>query len=566
MATQIEKNTEKLIQRKLDILFAKQQQLNNNAGGQQQQQQYAMGGPIGNIFNASINAIPKIKGKRDKYYKENLGNQQANVDMMNAYHTMDYSKEPLWFPIVGHTPGGWKKTAENNKQVQTGFEQQFIDTYGRKPTGKDMFMMNQRATELLPKQAQGGYLPQYHDGGGVPHSHNTSISGDYGYGFDPWRQTGYNASLSPIGLDPRNTRGFVEHWGQPYSGPVNTRIKSPTMEVIHNPGETGIVGNRTTSQPIQQQQIGLTNRPYQSEPLPQQLPYPVDGSVIKGGAMVGSKQLPQPWEMVDMQSLAYQAPDDGKGYFKEEGQAPWAKDVIKATEYPTLDFSKNSFGIKGSGNASLPDGSGGPGPNWGKVGTMAGQIAPMIYNMAMGLKKPDKVRPNYNPYEGQIRSLMANRRFNIDPLLTANRTANAVANRNVRNTGNSRGEMMGNYGANQNYRMQADADAWAQKNNMDNRYMGQQAEMDAQLGWQRAGMDWNTQMENAGNKAATQQFMSQGFNELGKFAQTQQLMNNQMKNSQYLGGIYQDIHGGLGNFLLESQKAANAFKMKNNGQ
>jgi hypothetical protein len=176
--------------------------------------------------------------------------------------------------------------------------------------------------------------------------------------------------------------------------------------------------------------------------------------------------------------------------------------------------------------------------------------------MIKGLQRPDKVKPNYNPYESQIRSTMANRRFNIDPLLNANRVGQAVNNRQIRDVAGSRGELMSNLGASQNARMAGDAAAWAQKNNMDNQYLGQQAEMDAQLGSQRAGMDWNVQMGNAGNKAATQQFMSQGFNDLGRFAQTQQLMENQRLNSSDLANVYQSVYGGYSQFLPELERMA----------
>lgn len=184
----------------------------------------------------------------------------------------------------------------------------------------------------------------------------------------------------------------------------------------------------------------------------------------------------------------------------------------------------------------------------------AAQIAPMVYNMFKGMQKPEKTKPNYNPYEGQARSLMANRRFNIDPMLNSNLNAQAVTNRNIRNVANSRGEMMGNFGASQNYRMAGDSAAWAQKNNMDNQYRGEQAQMDAQLGSQRAAMDWNTQTANSQNKAATNSFLGQGFNDLGKFAQTQQLMGNQQKNSQDQMRIFQDTFGGIAGFMPEIQK------------
>jgi len=200
--------------------------------------------------------------------------------------------------------------------------------------------------------------------------------------------------------------------------------------------------------------------------------------------------------------------------------------------------------------------------NWGKVGAFAGQMAPMLYNMAKGLQKPDKVRPNYNPYESQIRSLMANRRYNIEPQLNANMTAQAVSNRNITNVGNSRGELMSNYGASQNYRMGADASAWAMKNNMDNQYMAEQAQMDAGLGANRAQMDWNVQTAQAQNKAATNQFLGQGFNDLGRFSQTQQLMGNQKTRDAQLASLYPDMYSQIYQFQPAMQEIIKATTNK----
>src|SRR4030042_3875902 len=200
--------------------------------------------------------------------------------------------------------------------------------------------------------------------------------------------------------------------------------------------------------------------------------------------------------------------------------------------------------------------------NWGKVGTFAAQAAPMIYNMFKGLQRTDRVRPMYNPYENEIRSAMRNRRFDVNPTLNANLTAQAVNNRNVRSAANSRGELMSNLGASQNARMAADAAAFAQGNNMNNIYLGQQAEMDQQLGASRANMDWMTQDYNARNRAATNNFMGQAFNDLGMFGQTQQLMKNQQLRDAQLAGLIPDMFQ-VYNFMPGMQDILNTFK---NGQ
>jgi hypothetical protein len=191
--------------------------------------------------------------------------------------------------------------------------------------------------------------------------------------------------------------------------------------------------------------------------------------------------------------------------------------------------------------------------DWGKAGTFALQAAPAIYNMIKGLQRPDKVTPNYNPYENEIRSTMRNRRFNIDPILNANRTAQAVSNRNIRSVAGSRGELMGNLGASQNARMVGDATAWAQKNNMDNQYLSEQAQMDANLGQNRAQMDWMTQDANARNRTVTNQFMGQGINDIANLMQTRQLMNNQLLSDKQRIGVMKDALG-VYRYMIGSQE------------
>jgi len=181
------------------------------------------------------------------------------------------------------------------------------------------------------------------------------------------------------------------------------------------------------------------------------------------------------------------------------------------------------------------------GPNWGKAGTFAMQAAPAIYNMIRGLQKPEKTKPNYNPYEDEIRSTMRGRRFDIDPLLAANRTAQAVSNRNIRSAAGSRGALMGNLGAAQNYRMAGDAAAWSQKNNMDNQYLAEQAQMDYGLGMGRAQMDWHVQDANARNRAARNQFLGRGLSDLSMYSQNQQFMKNQRERDSQLVGLMPDM-------------------------
>ena len=77
---------------------------------------------------------------------------------------------------------------------------------------------------------------------------------------------------------------------------------------------------------------------------------------------------------------------------------------------------------------------------------------------------------------------MANRRFDVDPLLEANRNASRIGRYNLANAGASAGQQYSGYQALAAGRMRADASAYTQKQHMDNQYMAQEARMRAGLG------------------------------------------------------------------------------------
>lgn len=159
----------------------------------------------------------------------------------------------------------------------------------------------------------------------------------------------------------------------------------------------------------------------------------------------------------------------------------------------------------------------------------AATFAPGIYNLIQGMRKPDRLNAaDYqNPYIGDIRSAMRNRRFNVNPILDRNLAAQRTYNSNIRNTGGmSGGQMRSLLGAGTRNRMGADAAALAQKQNMDNQYLGQQAQMDAQLGSQIASTNLNVRDINDRNAAARRNFLGAGMTNISDLTQRNRLMNN----------------------------------------
>ena len=390
------------------------------------------------------------------------------------------------------------------------------------------------------------YLPQV-NGGMLP---NANVTDTRTTPKNFWDNTGLNPDAYPrVSKGTINRNGFYSTPDRPllYQDPNPTTTANDSrlggFTPVQEGGSTNVVNTPGTTT--------SGSRPF------------MNPSILKSMG-------PQPIYSMDADTQ-YGNYDLGLGDYNP---GPLGKGLLGSMNPPAQKgFNINSLGIGASGPTQTASqaaaGIGGVVAKGASMATglgMAAQLAPVVFNMIKGLQKPERTRPNYNPYESSARSLMANRRFNVDPMLNSNRNAQAVANRNIRNTAGSRGEMMANFGAAQNYRMAGDASAWSQKNNMDNEYMGQQAQMDAQLGQQRAQMDWNVQNANAQNKAAQQQFLGQGFSDLGQFGQVQQQMSNQKERDKQLLGLYPDMFG-VYNFMNGIKDIENSFKTgKQNGK
>lgn len=230
-----------------------------------------------------------------------------------------------------------------------------------------------------------------------------------------------------------------------------------------------------------------------------------------------------------------------------------SKDNYGLAPGPTMPTAEPSFWDKASAKFENTD--------WGNVGNTATQLASPVYNIMKGLSKPVKTQPKYNPYNDYIRSLMRDRRFNINPLLNQNLVGQAVTNRNITNVARSSGALLGNLGAAQNYRMADDMSAWAQKNNMDNEYLAQEAQMNYGLGRDISQMAWETQISNQQARAARNQFMGQGLLDLGNFAQVQQRMGNERLRDEQLLKIYPDMFKSMINFMPGMQDILNQYKI-----
>jgi hypothetical protein len=177
----------------------------------------------------------------------------------------------------------------------------------------------------------------------------------------------------------------------------------------------------------------------------------------------------------------------------------------------------------------------GEGFDWGNALGTVGAMAPMLYNLFAG--KPKDINENryLNPYEGQINSLMGNRRYNIDPELAANENAFRTTAANMRNLGGSRGQVMSNLTGAQNTKQFGDMSAWAQKHNMDNQYAGEQANMLYGLGRDKTSGRIAHDEAEAMDQASYRNMKGAAMTGLQQYLLTKRQMKNQAARDKLLG-------------------------------
>lgn len=151
-------------------------------------------------------------------------------------------------------------------------------------------------------------------------------------------------------------------------------------------------------------------------------------------------------------------------------------------------------------------------------------LAPTIPNM---YARPEQFNATYNPYESQIRSTMANRKFDISPAKRAIRENRSISNYNAANYNP-------NTGANLAYRLQSQiaankaiADLYSTASNVNNQYAGEYANTLNNLGQQRVQATNMAVDMNAKSRAVARNIQRTALSQLSQYAQNKQLMKNQ---------------------------------------
>lgn len=162
-------------------------------------------------------------------------------------------------------------------------------------------------------------------------------------------------------------------------------------------------------------------------------------------------------------------------------------------------------------------------------------LAPTISNM---YARPEQFNATYNPYESQIRSTMANRKFDISPAKRAIRENRSISNYNAANYNPSTG-------ANLAYRLQSQiaadkaiTDLYSTASNVNNQYAGEYANTLNSLGQQRVNATNMAVDMNARSRAAARNIQRTALTQLSQYAQNKQLMKNQKSRDMAMLDMY----------------------------
>lgn len=181
------------------------------------------------------------------------------------------------------------------------------------------------------------------------------------------------------------------------------------------------------------------------------------------------------------------------------------------------------------------------------------ELAPTLYNFIQGVRGPETEPLVYNPMQPAVMRSMARRRANIEPTLRANRRSRAIANYNVSNTNTNTGMNMAmrtQFAADE---YNANADAYARRDNANNQYLAQYASTLNDLGTQWVQARNLYQDLNARNRAAARNYTGAAATQLSNWAQNEERMRNQAaRDAQVLPFLADFLRGGFTNEQVEN--------------
>lgn len=193
-----------------------------------------------------------------------------------------------------------------------------------------------------------------------------------------------------------------------------------------------------------------------------------------------------------------------------------------------------------------------PSKSSSNFGSLSG-LSPILYNWVQSRRKPEVEDQVLNPYSGAINRAMASRRINIEPTLAANRRSRAIARNNVARLNPNTGMNLayGNQLATGEYAQ--NASVYANRDNANNQYLGEYANMMNNLGQQYVQNTVLTNVLNARKRAAARNFGATAASQLGQWSQTKEKRRNQARRDrQILPYLQNFLRYGTVNSLVDS--------------
>lgn len=185
-------------------------------------------------------------------------------------------------------------------------------------------------------------------------------------------------------------------------------------------------------------------------------------------------------------------------------------------------------------------------------GSLSG-LSPILYNWIQSRRRPEVEDQVINPYTGAINRAMASRKLNIEPTLAANRRSRAIARNNMARLNPNTGMNLayGNQLATGEYAQ--NASVYANRDNANNQYLGEYANMMNNLGQQYVQNPVLTNDPNARNRAAARNFGATAAGQLDQWFQTKEKMRNQARRDrQILPYLQNFLRYGTVNSLVDS--------------
>lgn len=180
-------------------------------------------------------------------------------------------------------------------------------------------------------------------------------------------------------------------------------------------------------------------------------------------------------------------------------------------------------------------------------------LSPILYNWIQSRRRPETEDQVLNPYTGAINRAMASRKLNIEPTLAANRRSRAIARNNMARLNPNTGMNLayGNQLATGEYAQ--NTSVYANRDNANNQYLGEYANMMNNLGQQYVQNTVLTNGLNARNRAAARNFGDTAAGQLGQWSQTKEKMRNQARRDrQILPYLQNFLRYGTVNSLVDS--------------